>query len=100
MYLLCFDNRGHLTGIAEVSHGTVAASLMSAREIMQKALLLGAVKITLTHNHPEGDPTPSDNDINSTKAVGEAFHILGIELLDHIIVSQTGWRSMHELELL
>jgi len=100
VYLLCFDNRNHLTGLAEISHGTVAVSLMSSREVLQKALLLGAVKIVLTHNHPGGDPTPSGEDINSTKAIGEACHILGIELLDHLIVSQSGWRSMRELELL
>lgn len=100
VYLLCLDNRNHVTGLAEISHGTVAASLMSAREILQKALLLGAVGIVLTHNHPGGDPTPSGDDINSTKAVGEACRLLGIQLLDHIIVSQAGRRSMRELELL
>ena len=100
VYLLSLDNQNHLTGLAEISHGTVAASLMSPREIMQKALLLGAVKIALTHNHPGGDPTPSGDDIRSTKVVGEACRILGIGLLDHLIVSQSGWRSMRELELL
>ena len=63
---------------------------------MQKALMIGAVKIALTHNHPGGDSTPSDSDIQSTKTLKEACNIMGIELLDHIIVSQTGWYSMKD----
>lgn len=94
LYVLCFDSRNHLIGCFESSHGTVNSSLCSAREIIQKALLIGAVKIALTHNHPGDDPAPSDYDISSTKTLQQACGILGIEVLDHIIVSRSGRYSM------
>ena len=96
LYVICFNTRNRLIGCFEASHGNINTSLVSVREIMQKALMIGAVKIALTHNHPGGDSTPSDYDIQSTKTLKEACNIMGIELLDHIIVSQTGWYSMKD----
>lgn len=93
-YCLCFDNAGHLNGCFEVSHGTVNGSLVSAREVLQKALMLGAVSIILTHNHPSGDPTPSGEDVNTTKRIESASEIIGIQLLDHIVVGHFGSYSM------
>lgn len=100
LYVICFNTRSHLIGCFEASHGTVNNSIVSTREIMQKALMIGAIKIAFTHNHPSGDCTPSEYDIQSTEIVKEACNVLGIELLDHIIVSQTGWLSLKELDLI
>lgn len=100
LYTICFNNRNRITACFEASHGTVSISLVSPREIMQKALLLGAVKIALTHNHPGGDSTPSGYDIESTKTLSQACNLLGIELLDHIIVSQNDFISLKEQQLL
>jgi len=99
LYVICFNTRNHLIGCFEASHGTVSTSLVSTREIMQKALMIGAVKIALTHNHPSGDSTPSDHDIQTTKVLSEACNLLGIDLLDHIIVSHSGWYSMKDQRL-
>ena len=96
LYSICLDTKGHLIGCFEVSHGTINSSLASPREIYQKALMLGAVSIILTHNHPSGDPTPSAEDINLTKQVKQAGEMIGIPLLDHLIVSKRGWDSMNE----
>ena len=85
LYILCLDNKGHLTGLFEASHGGVNASLFPIREIYQKALLLGAVNIVMTHNHPSGDPTPSAEDIAATNKLRAAGEIIGIGALDHII---------------
>lgn len=88
MYMLCLNTKLMLTGIFEVSHGNVNSSVVGVREVFQKALLGNAVSIVLIHNHPSGDCTPSREDINITKRLVEAGHILGIEVLDHIIIGE------------
>lgn len=93
-YCLCLDAKGHLIGLFEVGHGTVIASPLSPREVFQKALLLGAVSIILTHNHPSGDPTPSPEDVAVTNKVNEAGKLVDIPLTDHVIVGRSGWVSM------
>ena len=70
----------------EISHGTVNASLVTPREVFQKALLANAVSIILMHNHPSGDCTASRQDVEITKRLAEAGKIVGVEVLDHIIV--------------
>lgn len=86
MYMICMNAKNKVIGVFEISHGTVNASLVSPREVFQKALLANAVSIILMHNHPSGDPTPSRQDIEVTKRLVEAGKTLGVEVLDHIIV--------------
>lgn len=87
MYMICMNVKNKIVGIFEISHGTVNASLVSPREVFQKALLANAVSIILLHNHPSGDCTPSREDIEITKRLVEAGKIIGVEVLDHIIVA-------------
>lgn len=86
MYMICLNVKNKVIGVFEISHGTVNASLVSPREVFQKALLANAVSIILMHNHPSGDCTASREDIEITKRLVEAGKILNIEVLDHIIV--------------
>lgn len=86
MYMICMNVKNKIIGVFEISHGTVNVSLVSPREVFQKALLANSVSIILMHNHPSGDPTPSREDIDVTKRLVEAGKIIGIEVLDHIIV--------------
>ena len=88
MYMVCLNTKLVMTGIFEISHGNVNSSVVGVREVFQKALLANAVNIILIHNHPSGNCTPSREDINITKRLVEAGHIVGIEVLDHIIVGQ------------
>ena len=88
VWCLCFDSKLHLVGCFEVSHGTVDYSVVTPREIFQKALMIGAVRIAITHNHPNGDPTPSEADMEVTRRVKEACEIIGVELVDHLIVTK------------
>ena len=99
LYCLCLDTAGHMIGCFEVSHGTVNCSLGSPREIFQKALMLGAVSIIITHNHPSDDVTPSKADIDLTNKIKSAGDIIGIRLLDHIIVSRSYYYSFVENKL-
>lgn len=85
-----------------VSMGSINASIVTAREIFKSSILSNAASIILYHNHPSGDYTPSDADINITKKIAIAGHVLGIEVLDHIIVAgRTGkYLSMLEEDLI
>lgn len=86
MYMICMNVKNKVIGVFEISHGTVNASLVSPREVFQKALLANAVSVIFLHNHPSGDCTPSREDIEITKRLIEAGKILNVEVLDHIIV--------------
>jgi DNA repair protein RadC len=95
MYMICMNVKNKVLGVFEVSHGTVNASLVTPREIFQKALLANAVSIILMHNHPSGDCTASREDIDVTKRLVEAGKMLGVEVLDHIIIGD-GYSSLRE----
>ena len=86
MYMICMNTKNKVIGVFEVSHGTVNASLVSPREVFQKALLANATSIILMHNHPSGDCTASLEDIEVTKRLVEAGKIIGVEVLDHLII--------------
>ena len=86
MYMICMNVKNRVIGVFEISHGTVNASLVSPREVFQKALLANAVSVIFLHNHPSGDCTPSREDIEVTKRLVDAGKILNVEVLDHIIV--------------
>lgn len=86
MYMICMNVKNKVIGIFEISHGTVNASLVTPREVFQKALLANAVSIILMHNHPSGDSTPSREDIEITKRLVDAGNIVNVEVLDHIII--------------
>jgi DNA repair protein RadC len=98
--LLMLNSKSKLLGEADISKGTVNASLISPRELFIEALNKQAVSIILLHNHPSGDPTPSKTDLLLTKRVKEAGEIIGIELLDHIIIGDNCYISFAEKELL
>jgi DNA repair protein RadC len=86
MYMLCMNTKNKVIGVFEISHGTVNSSLVSAREVFQKALMANAVSIIVMHNHPSGECDPSREDIEVTKRLIEAGKIVGIEVLDHLII--------------
>lgn len=80
--------------------GTVDQTSVYPREVMKRALDLGATAIILAHNHPSGDPTPSQADIAMTKEVRDAGSKLGIVVHDHVIVGRSGTSSFKSMGLL
>jgi len=94
-YLLAFFlNARHQLIIREtISIGTLTASLAHPREIFAPAIGKAAAGIILVHNHPSGDPSPSEEDVRLTQRIRQAGHILGIDLLDHLIVAEQGCYS-------
>lgn len=83
-----------------VSIGTLNASLVHPREVFDKAILNHASYIIVAHNHPSGDPTPSSDDISTTSRLVSSGKLLGIAVIDHIIISKTGYFSFKEKGLL
>jgi DNA repair protein RadC len=83
-----------------VWEGTVGEAPAYPREIVKRALEIGATGIILVHNHPSGDHQPSKGDVDATRRITEAALILGICVHDHIIVSRAGWTSFRRLGLL
>jgi len=87
---LLLNGKHRVMGFAEVSRGTLTASLVHPREVFAPALRELAAALIVAHNHPSGDPEPSQEDLEVTKRLHEAGQILGVPLLDHIIVGEKG----------
>ena len=83
-----------------ISVGSLNANLVHPREVFEPAVRNLAAQIILAHNHPSGDPEPSEDDLEITKRLVEAGKILGIEVIDHIIITKTGFVSFKEKGLL
>lgn len=96
LYMICMNVKLELTSVFELSHGNVNSSIVSVREMFQKALLANAVSIIVMHNHPSGDPTPSREDIQVTKRMVDAGELLGVQVLDHIIIGRPGYSSLKD----
>ncbi len=77
--------------------GTIDQTAIYPREVIKRALDIGAASVILVHNHPSGDPTPSRQDIEITKLIKDAGEKLGIQLYDHLIVSAYDFRSLRTL---
>lgn len=92
--VLTLDGANRLIDNAIVFQGTLTQSLVHPREIFAKAIEDRAAKIIVAHNHPSGSLEPSPDDIEVTKKLKEAGRLMGIEVLDHIIVSKIGYRSV------
>ncbi len=92
----CLDAKGQLIKEIELTSGSVKMSLISPRDVFLEALRSEAVNIILIHNHPSGDPTPSQSDITATKCVAQMGQTLDIPLLDHIIIGDNCYMSFKE----
>lgn len=83
-----------------ISVGTINASLIHPREVFEPAITNLASHIIIAHNHPSGDTEPSMEDLELTKRLQEAGKIVGIEVIDHVIVSKSGFMSFKEKKLI
>lgn len=98
--LLFLNKKNELIADEIQQSGTVDHTPAYPREIMKRALEVGATAIILVHNHPSGDPRPSQPDIDMTEAIIAAGEPFGIVIHDHIIVSRNGTSSMRNLGLI
>jgi DNA repair protein RadC len=92
--ILILNTKHKIVAVHEISRGSLNSSIVHPREVFKPAVLHNAAAIICFHNHPSGDPKPSEEDIAITRRLVEAGKILGIEVLDHIIVSDEGYTSL------
>lgn len=88
------DTRNHLISARTVSIGSLDTSIVHPREVFLEAISNVAASVIFIHNHPSGNPEPSEDDIKLTRQLIEAGKLLGIEVLDHIIVGDSSYLSM------
>ena len=99
-WVIGLDSRNVIQYVELVSLGTLNASLVHPREVFRLAIFKGVSHIIVGHNHPSGDTEPSEDDLEMTKRLIESGKILGIEVFDHIIISEEGFLSFKEKNLI
>lgn len=92
--ILILNSKHKIVAVHEISRGSLNSSIVHPREVFKPAVLHNAAAIICFHNHPSGDPTPSELDIKTTKRLVEAGNIMAIEVFDHIIVGDEGYTSL------
>jgi DNA repair protein RadC len=95
-HIVSLDTQYQLVGTHRISVGSLDRSLVHPREVFRPAIKDAAKALILVHNHPSGDPTPSQDDLLVTSRLEDAGNLLGIQVLDHIIVARTGAVSIRE----
>jgi DNA repair protein RadC len=98
--VILLNARHEVLGVETVSVGSLNASIVHPREVFKPAVLCSAASIILAHNHPSGDPEPSEEDLTITKRLVEVGEIHGIAVLDHLIVADRGLVSFRSRQLL
>ena len=95
--VLLLNTRRRIKGHHLVSIGTLDTILVTPREVFRVSIIAAAAAIVLLHNHPSGDPTPSEADIRVTRDLIRAGQLIKIEVLDHIIVGRHKHQSLRSL---
>jgi DNA repair protein RadC len=98
--VVMLDGRHRFLQVRIISEGTVDAAVALPRDVYREAAISGAAAVVLFHNHPSGDPMPSEDDLKLTQRMAEAGRILGINLIDHIILADGRYSSLRRARLL
>jgi DNA repair protein RadC len=97
LVVVTLDNANHIIGKHLVTKGLVNEGPFHPREILRYAILDNAVSIIVAHNHPSGNSEPSEQDIVVTRIINAACKIMKMPCLDHIVISRSGFSSIHRL---
>jgi DNA repair protein RadC len=97
--VLALDSRGRLIGIREISNGSLNSTVVHPREVFTAAMALHPAAVIFVHNHPSGDPEPSDDDIALTRRLVSAGQVMGIPVHDHVIVTDRTFASLRARNL-
>lgn len=92
--------KGELIAVDDVSVGELTSTVIHPREVFRLAVRRSAAAVIFIHNHPSGDPTPSRQDLDSTRRLEEGGELLGIRVLDHIIIGDGVYSSLRELGMM
>lgn len=99
-FICSLDTRNNLIAVDEISVGTLTSSLVHPREAFEMAIKRHAAHIIISHNHPSGETDPSEDDLRITKRLVDAGKIMGIEVLDHLIITPQTYLSFKEKHLI
>ena len=91
--VLLLDGRRRVLAESQISQGTLTSSLVHPREVFRLAVRAAAAALIVVHNHPSGDPRPSEEDFTVTRRLVEAGELIGIRVLDHVVVAREGYFS-------
>ncbi|SHE66212.1 RadC family protein [Clostridium fallax] len=94
--VIMLNTKNAIIGDRDVFKGTLNSSIVHPREVFLEAIKFSSASIIICHNHPSGDPSPSEEDINITFRLKECGKVLGIDLLDHIIIGNYKFISLKE----
>ena len=97
--VVLLNTKHKVIGIKEISRGSLNSSVVHPREVFRIAIKRSSAAIIVAHNHPSGDLTPSQEDINLTKRLIKTGEIVGIDLLDHLIIAHKNYSSLKEKKL-
>lgn len=92
--LVLLDTRGRLIKVSEISVGSLDTSIVHPREVFKEAFSASAASVIFVHNHPSGEPEPSEDDIKLTRRLAEVGELMGISVLDHVITGDRDYRSL------
>jgi len=94
---LMLDTRNNVIKQLTIGEGTLDAAVIQPRKLAKDAILYNAKSVILAHNHPSGDPNPSQDDINTTRQFSSVLSGLGILVMDHIVIGKNGYASLKEM---
>jgi DNA repair protein RadC len=97
---ICLDAQNQPTAFNVASVGSLNCTRTRPADILKPAIISNALGILLVHNHPSGSLEPSDEDVDFTRAIARACEQVGIELYDHLVISDHGFTSLRERGLL
>lgn len=89
-WMVCLDTKNKIAGLHLVAQGNLNSAIVHPREVFKRALLNNASSIILAHNHPSGNPEPSQQDVDLTNRLAQVGDLVGITVLDHIVLGDAG----------
>jgi DNA repair protein RadC len=99
MVVMPLSTRNHVLDVIEMYRGSLNSSMVRVGELFKPALQRNAAAILIAHNHPSGDPGPSPEDVELTRAVVNAGKLLDVDVLDHLVIGLSRWISLKERRL-
>jgi DNA repair protein RadC len=94
--VVLLNTKNQVLAIPEIYKGSLNTSLVRIGELFREAVRQNCAAVVVVHNHPSGDPTPSDEDVRMTREMVQAGNLLGIEVLDHLVIGQQRYVSLKE----
>jgi DNA repair protein RadC len=98
VWIVLLNGKNEISGLVRAGEGGLHGCALTPMDVLRPAILHGASGIVLLHNHPSGDPTPSQSDVSLTRNLIDACRVVGIYLLDHVVVTKHAgrWESMRD----